>query len=140
MQAVMLLVALAASSAGAGTLRAEAAVTPTQKVIQLLNGMLEKGKKEKHEEQLQYAAYKQFCDDTSAEKKKAIEEANEMIDVLKADIQKYAADADKLSEEIAKEEEDIAVWLGDIKAATKVREIEKADYDALHKDYSESID
>merc|ERR1711924_527692 len=30
--------------------------------------------------------------------------------------------------------------MGDVKAATKVREIEKADYDATHKDYSESVD
>merc|ERR1712224_669533 len=29
---------------------------------------------------------------------------------------------------------------GDQKAATKIREIEKADYDATHKDYSESVD
>merc|ERR1719240_577626 len=29
---------------------------------------------------------------------------------------------------------------GDEKAATKVRQIEKADYDAMHKDYSESVD
>ena len=27
-----------------------------------------------------------------------------------------------------------------MKAATKVREMEKADYDAMHKDYSESVD
>jgi len=118
----------------------QAEVTPVQKVIQLLNGMLEKGKKEKHDEQVQFAAYKQFCDDTTVEKKRAIEEANEMIEILKADIQKYAADAEQLAKEIAEHEEDIAVWTGDIKAATKVREIEKADYDALHKDYSESID
>jgi len=31
--------------------------------------MLEKGKDEKHKEQVQFAAYKQFCDDTSVEKK-----------------------------------------------------------------------
>merc|ERR1719169_243768 len=115
-------------------------VTPVQKVIQLLNGMLEKGKKEKHAEQVQFAAFKQFCDDTTVEKKRAIEEANEMIDILKADIQKYAADAEQLAKEIAEHEEDIAVWTGDIKAATKVREIEKADYDATHKDYSESVE
>merc|ERR1712217_273204 len=42
--------------------------------------------------------------------------------------------------EIAGHDEDIAVWNGDKKAATKVRQLEKADYDALHKDYSESID
>ena len=46
-----------------------------QKVIQLLQGMAEKGKKEKHEEQVQFAAYKQFCDDTTVEKQRAIKEA-----------------------------------------------------------------
>jgi len=115
-------------------------VTPVQKVIQLLQGMLENGKKEKHSEQVQFAAYKQFCDDTTVEKKRAIEEANEHIDVLKADIQKYTADAARLTKEIAEHDEDISVWNGDIKAATNVRDIEKADYDATHKDYSESID
>merc|ERR1719215_2291987 len=42
--------------------------------------------------------------------------------------------------DIAELNEDISIWEGDIKAATNVREIEKADYDAMHKDYSESID
>jgi len=105
-----------------------------------MEGMLEKGKKEKHDEQVQFAAYKQFCDDTSVEKKRAIAEANERIDVLKADIQKYTADAARLTKEIAELDEDISIWNGDIKAATNVREIEKADYDATHKDYSESVD
>jgi len=118
----------------------ESSVTPVQKVIQLLNGMLEKGKKEKHDEQVQFAAYKQFCDDTTVEKKRAIEEANEKIDVLKADIQKAIATAAQLGKEIAAHDEDISVWNGDIKAASKVRSLEKADYDALHKDYSESVD
>jgi len=123
------LVALAASSE----------VTPVQKVIQLMQGMLEQGKAEKHDEQVQFAAYKQFCDDTEVEKKRAIAEANERIDILKADISKYTADAARLTKEIAAHDEDISVWTGDSKAATKVREIEKADYDATHKDYSESI-
>merc|ERR1719221_1506821 len=126
--------------ARAVSIASDAKVTPVQKVIQLMQGMLEKGKKDKHDEQVQFAAYKQFCDDTSVEKKRAIEEANERIEVLKADIQKYTADAALLTKEIAELDEDIAIWKGDIKAATKVREIEKADYDATHKDYSESID
>merc|ERR1712224_252989 len=116
------------------------AVTPVQKVIQLLNGMVEKGKKEKHEEQVQFAAYKQFCDDTTVEKQRAIKEANEMIEMLQADIQKYEADAARLAKEIAQHDEDISTWEGDFKAATKVREIENADYLATHKDYTESID
>jgi len=116
------------------------AITPVQKVIEMMNGMLEQGKKEKNEEQVQFAAYKQFCDDTSVEKKRSIAEAEETIEVLKADIEKYTADAAALTEKIAKLDEDISVWEGDVKAATKVREIEKADYDTTHKDYSESID
>merc|ERR1719217_927648 len=115
-------------------------VTPVQKVIQLLNGMVEKGKKEKHEEQVQFAAYKQFCDDTTVEKQRAIKEANEMIEILQADIQKYEADAARLAKEIAKHDEDISTWEGDFKAASKVREIEHADYTATHKDYTEAID
>merc|ERR1719287_407355 len=116
------------------------AVTPVQKVIQLMEGLATKGKEEKHAEQVQFAAYKQFCDDTSVEKTRAIKEAEETIEVLKADIQKYIADAARLTKEIAGLDEDISIWNGDIKAATNVREIEKADYDAMHKDYSESVD
>merc|ERR1712139_660753 len=58
----------------------------------------------------------------------------------KADIQSYTAKAARLTKEIAELDEDIAIWSGDIKAATNVREIEKTDYDATHKDYSESVD
>jgi len=117
-----------------------AAVTPVQKVVQLLEGMMATGKSEKHAEQVQFAAYKQFCDDTSVEKARAIKEANEKIDMLKADIEKYTSDAAMLTKEIAGHDEDISVWGGDSKAATNVRGIDKADYDAMHKDYSESVD
>merc|ERR1711968_430038 len=101
---------------------------------------VEKGKKEKHVEQVQFAAYKQFCDDTTVEKQRAIKEANEMIEMLQADIEKYEADAAQLAKEIAQHDEDISTWEGDFKAATKVREIENTDYVATHKDYTESID
>ena len=55
--------------------------------------MLEERKKEKHEEQVQFAAYKQFCDDTTVEKQRVIKEANERIEMWQADIAKYEADA-----------------------------------------------
>merc|ERR1719413_87049 len=60
--------------------------------------------------------------------------------MLKANIQKATADAELLTKEIAELDQDVSVWQGDIKAATKVRQIEKTDYDATHKDYSESVD
>merc|ERR1719353_1606488 len=88
------------------------AVTPVQKVIQLLEGMIAKGKKEKHEEQVQFAAYKTFCDTTSAAKQKAIKEANEMIDVLAADVEKFNAEAEQLTKDIAQHDEDTSTWQG----------------------------
>merc|ERR1740130_2146942 len=106
----------------------------------MMNGMMEKGKKEKHDEQVQFAAFKQFCDDTTAEKKANIEDAAEQIDILKADIQQYATDAEMLEKKVGELRADISTWGGDIKAASGVREIEKTDYDATHKDYSESVD
>jgi len=115
-------------------------ITPVQKVIEMMNGMMEKGKKEKHDEQVQFAAFKQFCDDTTAEKKANIEDAAEQIEILKADIQQYATDAEMLEKKVGALRKDVATWEGDIKAATLVRGIEKADYDTTHKDYSESVD
>jgi len=138
MQAIIVILLFMVAPVRATTGQTE--VTPVQKVIQLMNGMLAKGKSEKQAEQVQFAAYKQWCDDTSRQKNTAIEEANEMIEVLKADIQKYTAEAEKLAKQIADSEEDITTWTNDQKAATKVREIEKADYDKTHTDYSESID
>ncbi|KAL9139367.1 putative conserved tandem protein 12 [Amphidinium carterae] len=115
-------------------------VTPVQKVIEMLTGMKSKGEAEKHEETVQFATYKQFCDDTSATKTSAIAEANDKIDMLKADIQKYAANSEHLAKEIAGHDADIAAWTGDQKAATTVRQLEVADFQALHTDYSESVD
>eukprot|EP00403_Amphidinium_massartii_P039875 CAMPEP_0178432852 /NCGR_PEP_ID=MMETSP0689_2-20121128/32605_1 /TAXON_ID=160604 /ORGANISM="Amphidinium massartii, Strain CS-259" /LENGTH=441 /DNA_ID=CAMNT_0020054865 /DNA_START=60 /DNA_END=1381 /DNA_ORIENTATION=+ len=138
--ACLILCALACSHSAANAERLAAKVTPVQKVLQMLNGMVQKGEQEKHEEQVQFAAYKQFCDDTSVEKSRAIKEAAEQIEVLKADIEKATADAAQLAKEISAHDADISAWDGNIKAATKVRQAEKADFDALNADYSESID
>lgn len=73
-------------------------------------------------------------------KKRLIKEAAESIEILKADIEKDTIDAKTLTGEIAGHDKDTSVWNGDRKACTKVREIEKADYQAMHGDYSESID
>jgi hypothetical protein len=60
--------------------------------------------------------------------------------VLQADIEKYTATAEKLGQEIVVHDEDISVWTGDKEATANVRVMEKADYDKMHKDYSESVD
>merc|ERR1740138_868884 len=99
-------------------------VTPVQKVIELMNNMVEKGKAEKNAEQVQFAAFKTFCDDTVAAKQAAIAEATEQIDVLTADIEKYESDAATAAKEAASLDADISTWEGDTAAAVKVREIE----------------
>merc|ERR1719352_1611660 len=53
---------------------------------------------------------------------------------------KNTATEAKLTDEIAAVNADISQWQGDHKAATEVRETEKADYDKTHADYAESID
>jgi len=119
---------------------AQTSVTPIQKVIDLMKSLLTKCKSEKHDEEVEFASYKQFCDDATVEKKRSTEKAVDKIDVLKAIMQKATSEADRLTKEIAAHEEDIDVWTGDTEAATTVRNIEKADYDKMHKDYGESID
>merc|ERR1719412_929804 len=109
---ILLPSATATAGAAASSRNVRVEVTPVQKVIQLLDGMLAKGKQEMHDEQVQFAAFKEFCDNTVVDKQRAIKEANEKIDMLKADIDKYAEEAAKLGAEIAAHEEDIAAWNG----------------------------
>jgi len=118
----------------------KAAVTPVQKVIQLLDNMVEKGTQDKQDEQVQFAKFKTFCDSTVADKQRAIEDANEMMEVLSADIEKFQSMAQRLSKEIGQHDSDISTWEGDLDAATKVRAIENQDYIATAKDYDASID
>jgi len=115
-------------------------VTPVSKVITMLTGMCEKGKKEKQEEQVWFAGEKQFCADAVVEKDRSIEKAKEAVELLTADITKFEADIALLGKQVAKLDVDTMTWEGDKAAATKVRGIENADYQATHKEYSESID
>eukprot|EP00397_Hematodinium_sp_SG-2012_P017037 GEMP01017404.1.p1 GENE.GEMP01017404.1~~GEMP01017404.1.p1 ORF type:complete len:664 (-),score=244.45 GEMP01017404.1:753-2744(-) len=114
-------------------------VTPVQKVTELLQGMLENGKKEKHEEEVQFAAYSQWCTDTIDQRQKAIKKGNDRIETLIADIEKFDADAHRLGREVDGHDADVAGWEADTKAATDVRNKEKADFEKTEQDYVESV-
>merc|ERR1719480_222839 len=101
--------------------------------------MLEKGKKEKHAEEVQFSAYKQWCSDTTTEKKNAIAKANDAIATLKADIEKYSADAAQLTKEVQQHEKDIAEWTAEQNAATEEFKAAKADYEDKMADLGGSI-
>merc|ERR1719235_666725 len=137
MPAVLCALLLLTVSAKSGQ---QSTVTPVQKVIQLLENMVTQGESEKQAGQVQFAKFKSFCDSTVTSKHNAIDEANEMIDMLTADIQKFDVEAAQLGKEIAQHDADISTWEGDLDAATKVREIENTDYIATAKDYGASID
>lgn len=116
-----------------------AAVTPLQKVVQMLQGMIEAGKDEKHEEQLQYAVFERFCIDTSAEKDRSIKQADSQLELLRAEIQKHGTEAERLAVEIRGHEGKTTSLENDTEAAAAVRAAERSDYEAMHQNYSESI-
>jgi len=102
--------------------------------------MLSRAETEKHDEEIAFSAYKQWCEDTTGQKSRAISEADALIGQLTADINKFKADAERLSREIGAHDADVAGWTVDLKDATEIRHNENTDFKATHKDYSESID
>merc|ERR1719498_1611155 len=117
-----------------------AGVTPIQKVISLMNDMKAKGIKEKQDEEVAFTSFKQWCDDTTRQRQESIAEAEEKMEQLTAEIQKATSDIATLTDEIQGLDNQIASWNQDKKAATEVRNKEKADYQTTHTDYTESID
>eukprot|EP00930_Biecheleria_cincta_P031246 TRINITY_DN216_c0_g2_i2.p1 TRINITY_DN216_c0_g2~~TRINITY_DN216_c0_g2_i2.p1 ORF type:complete len:680 (-),score=242.42 TRINITY_DN216_c0_g2_i2:116-2155(-) len=115
-------------------------VTPIQKVIQLMENMKDKGKKEMVDEQAQFSAYKQFCETTLKEKEQSIEEATDKMDVLEADIEKASSEVKRLGKEIAAHTVDIEKATRESDEATTLRKKEKNDFTITVKDFSESID
>jgi len=115
-------------------------VTPVEKVLELMNGMLEKGKAEKNDEEVKFSAYSQWCDNQDRIKKKEIAEADEKIEKLNAEIQKATADIDELTARVQELDVDNGRWKKDQASATGIRNKEKADFQATLQDYSESID
>merc|ERR1719375_1172869 len=103
------------------------AVTPIQKVIQMLGDMASKGKKEKNIEEVEFAKFKTWCEDIFSDKAKSIADAAAQIEQLNADILKAEEDAKVLSEEIAGLEADVAGWEEELANATAIRKKEKAD-------------
>jgi hypothetical protein len=122
------------------TLAAAETVTPVQKVLQMMDDMLVKGKKEKAEEQVTFSTYKQFCQSTSAEKTRDIANAKDDIIQLKADIEKAAADALAAASELKVLGADIDEWSAQKSEALAIRAKENADFMAIQGEYIDAID
>jgi len=115
-------------------------VTPLQKVMDMLDEMVAKGAAAKHEEEVAFAEFHQWCDSLRDEKEKSIKEASAQIEQLTADIAKAESDAGTLAGELSALEAAIAKAESELAEAKQIRAKEAADYDAQHADFSESID
>jgi len=115
-------------------------VTPLQKVVQMLDEVLAKGRKEKHAEEVEFAKFHEWCDQVRADKTRSIKELTAEIEQLAADADAGEADAATLGEEISELESEVARLTAEFRKAKGIREKENTDYKAAHQDVSESID
>lgn len=115
-------------------------ITPVQRVIDLLQGMIEKGSNEQAEEKVEFKTYSLWCQQTEKDRSRSINEGNEKIEMLTAQVSKASADIAQLTSNLA----DLANFLNTTqtdKALTiETRKEEKATYDKTFKDYSESLE
>merc|ERR1719456_798693 len=78
--------------------------------------------------------------DTVCQLADEINAGNQRMEQLSAGIEKARVTISKLTDRIQELEEDVGRWKKDQKAATTVRDAERADFTATVTDYSESID
>jgi hypothetical protein len=131
--AILALVSLAQVSA------LQESVTPVQKVVEMMNDMLAKGKKEKQDETVRFTTFKSFCENTEKSKTKAIKKGGEDIETLTANIEKADADALELGTEVKELDAFIGQSSADLEAATTEREAENAEYEKAHSEYVAAV-
>merc|ERR1719356_25569 len=138
--AIALLSVVAPASSTKTMQSSQAQVTPVAKVVSMIEDMLLKAKEAKKAEEVEFAAFKQWCDNVRSEKTKNIASQTSEIEQLDADIETASSDAALLAEEVGTLEATIDELEAQAANATSVRKSERADYEATHKDFSESID
>jgi hypothetical protein len=117
-----------------------AAVTPTQKVVELLHGMQDKAAAEKKTEMREHEKYTEFCKDTALEKEHAIANRVTKIEQLKAAIESEMTTSENLGQEMEDLDSNVAKAEADMQAATQLRAQEKNDYEAKDQEFAETID
>ncbi|CAK8987212.1 Carbon catabolite repressor protein 4 homolog 4 (CCR4 homolog 4) (Protein HESPERIN) (AtHESP) (AtHesperin), partial [Durusdinium trenchii] len=114
--------------------------TPVGKVVEMLQDMKSEGEKAKKDEKVQFAAYKQFCETTEAQKVRVIQDAKDKVEVLTAQVEKGESDASKLAEEIAEHTKDLESASAEKEALVAARSKEREAFDSMLQDYVESIE
>lgn len=94
-------------------------VTPTEKVVQLLEDMKAQGIEEKQQEEVQFASFKTFCANTIKTTAATIEENKDEIERLTADINKADQDAVDSGDAVEKLAGEITVFEQQVEAQKK---------------------
>jgi predicted nucleic acid-binding Zn-ribbon protein len=126
-------------SAAAAVQKGKGSATPISKVLELLDEMAVKGRKEMEVETNKFTAFYQWCGDQTRIKNDEIAKATQLMEELTATIERCAADIKSLTARIHELEEDVGRWKKDMSSASDVNGKEAADYQALAADYSESL-
>lgn len=119
--------------------RSNLVVTPIQKVLEMLSGMLAQSEEAIKQERVQYSAYKQYCDDATVSKQRDVSNGDGKIETLQAQIEKFDNEVARLGREVQDHQDDIEGWAGEVSAAEVVRNTERTDYEAMHRNYTESV-
>merc|ERR1719163_281196 len=117
-----------------------AAVTPVQKVITMMEDMAAKGKAEKEAEVVVYQEYMKWCDKTTFQKSVAIRDGKLAVEQGTAAAGKAKADAEAAADKIVELNGNIKSWAVQKAEAKEQREIENADYEKEHTEFTENID
>merc|ERR1719240_1434134 len=116
------------------------AVSPVQKVVELLDESKAKVQKDLDAEAKMMEEYTAFCDDELKDKGYAIETAGRSIGDLTATIESATAQVAALSDELATLGTPIAAKSAELAEATKVRAAGNADFAAAEKGLLKDID
>jgi len=116
------------------------AITPVQKVLQMLSEMKVKGEKMMDEEEKTYRAYSDWVRVQNTDLSNEIKAAKAEIEKLLAFIAKADSDVETLSDAIASLEAEIAKLEKEKQDGIDTRNEEHAEYIKVSTDYSESVD
>jgi hypothetical protein len=115
-------------------------VTPVEKVIEMMQGMLAKGQADAAEEVKIFKSYSDWVHDQDRDTKLDIGSLKSTIEKQDAIRVKAEADAEALGTAITQLNAELAGFQSELAAATKLREEENAEYQTVSADYEESFD
>jgi len=115
-------------------------LTSVAQVIEFMKEMVAAQQEEKHQEEVQWAEYKTFCETTTGHTFSDIAESKQQAAMLQTEIEKAGVHIEKLSKEISVHQADKTAWEANIRALDDFRSKQIVDNRGLAQDYTESVD